>query len=55
MLTSDPGHTIIEYVHTHGIDLIVVGVRGLSTFKIFLGSVSSYVLHKSKVAVMLVK
>jgi nucleotide-binding universal stress UspA family protein len=56
ILTGDPGHTIIEYAHTHGIDLIVIGARGLSTFKkIFLGSVSSYVLHKSKVAVMLVK
>jgi len=56
ILTGDPGHVIIEYANTHGIDLIVIGARGLSTFKkIFLGSVSSYVLHKSKVAVMLIK
>lgn len=56
ILTGDPGHAIIEYSDTHGIDLIVIGARGLSNFKkIFLGSVSSYVLHKSKVAVMLIK
>lgn len=56
ILTGDPGHAIIEYSNTHGIDLIIIGARGVSTFKkIFLGSVSSYVLHKSKVAVMLIK
>ena len=56
VLTGDPGHAIIEYANTHGIDLIVIGARGVSTFKkIFLGSVSSYVLHKSKIPVMLVK
>jgi nucleotide-binding universal stress UspA family protein len=53
---GDPGHAIVEFAHTHGIDLIVIGARGLSTFKkIFLGSVSTYVMHKSKVPVMLVK
>jgi nucleotide-binding universal stress UspA family protein len=56
VLTGDPGHAIIEYVNTHGIDLIVIGARGRSVFKaIFLGSVSSYVLHKSKIPVMLIK
>lgn len=56
VLTGDPGHTIVEYSNTHGIDLIVIGARGASVFKnIFLGSVSSYVLHKSKIPVMLVK
>lgn len=56
ILAGDPGHAIIDYTNTHGIDLIVIGARGLSTFKkIFLGSVSSYVMHKSKVAVMLIK
>ena len=56
VLIGDPGHAIVDYVDTHGMDLIVIGARGLSTFKkIFLGSVSSYVLQKSKVAVMLIK
>ncbi|MGI0065694.1 MAG: universal stress protein [Nitrosotalea sp.] len=36
--------------------MIVMGARGLSAFKkIFLGSVSSYVLQKAKIAVMIVK
>ncbi|MDE1828832.1 MAG: universal stress protein [Thaumarchaeota archaeon] len=56
ILEGDPGHSILEYANTRSIDLIVIGARGLGTFKkIFLGSVSNYVLHKSKVAVMLVK
>ncbi|HJU13682.1 MAG TPA: universal stress protein [Candidatus Nitrosotalea sp.] len=56
ILEGDPGHAIVEYSNTRDIDLIVIGARGLGTFKkIFLGSVSSYVLHKSKVAVMLVR
>ena len=56
VLTGDPGHAIIEYINTHGTDLVVIGARGRSLFKtIFLGSVSSYVLHKSKIPVMLIK
>lgn len=56
VLTGDPGHAIIEYANTHGTELIIIGARGRSLFKIiFLGSVSSYVLHKSKVPVMLIK
>jgi nucleotide-binding universal stress UspA family protein len=56
ILTGDPGHAIVEYSNTHSIDLIVIGARGVNTFKnIFLGSVSSYVLHKSKIPVMLIK
>ena len=56
VIIGDPGHTIMDYANTHSIDLIVMGARGLSDFKkIFLGSVSSYVLQKAKVAVMIVK
>lgn len=56
VLVGDAGHEIMEYAGTHGIDLIVIGARGLSTFKkIFLGSVSSYVMQKARTAVMLVK
>ena len=56
IVSGDPGHAIIQYANTHGIDLIVIGARGLSKFKkIFVGSVSDYVLSKAKTAVMLVK
>ncbi|MDE1862393.1 MAG: universal stress protein [Thaumarchaeota archaeon] len=53
---GDSGHEIVAYADTHNIDLIVIGARGLSTFKkIFVGSVSSYVMQKAKTAVMVVK
>lgn len=56
VLTGDSGHEIVEFADTRNIDLIVIGARGLSGFKkIFLGSVSSYVMQKAKTAVMLVK
>ena len=56
IVSGDPGHAIVQYSQTHGIDLIVIGARGLSAFKkIFVGSVSDYVLSKAKTAVMLVK
>ena len=56
VLAGDPGHEIVNYANTHGVDLIVIGARGLSAFKkIILGSVSSYVMHTAKAAVMLIK
>lgn len=56
ILVGDPGHSIVEYANTHGIDLIVIGARGLSAFKkIFLGSVSHYVMQKADMPIVLVK
>lgn len=56
ILTGDPSHSIVEYAHTHNVDLIVIGARGLSTFKkIFLGSVSHYVMQKADMPIVLVK
>jgi nucleotide-binding universal stress UspA family protein len=56
VVTGDPGHAIIDYSNTHNVDLIVIGARGLGTYKkIFLGSVSSYVMQKAKTDVMVIK
>jgi nucleotide-binding universal stress UspA family protein len=55
VLFGDPGDEIINYAHSNYIDLIVMGARGLSLKKIFLGSVSNYVIQKSKTAVTVVK
>ena len=56
VVTGDPGHAIVDYSHKHNIDLIVIGARGLGTYeKIFLGSVSSYVMQKAKTDVMVIK
>jgi nucleotide-binding universal stress UspA family protein len=55
---GDPGHDIAKFANSKNnrIDLVVIGARGRSSAKeIFLGSVSNYVLHKSKKPVLIVK
>jgi len=53
---ADPGYDIVQYSKKHKNDLIVIGARGLGAMKeTFLGSVSNYVLHKSKIPVLIVK
>lgn len=57
-LSGDPGFDIARFVNNkkNGIDLVVIGARGRSSAKkLFLGSVSNYVLHKSKKPVLIVK
>jgi len=55
---ADPGFDIVQFAHNkkNKIDLIVIGARGMGFAReIFLGSVSNYVIHKSKKSVLLVK
>ena len=53
---ADPGYDIVNFSKNHKTDLIVIGARGLGAIKeAFLGSVSNYVLHKSKTPVLIVK
>ncbi len=57
-VAGDPGYDIARFANNskNGIDLVVIGARGRSSAKeIFLGSVSNYVLHKSKKPVLVVK
>ncbi len=57
-LAGDPGFDIARFVNNkkNKFDLVVIGARGRSSAKeIFLGSVSNYVLHKSKKPVLIVK
>ncbi len=57
-LLGDPGYDIAKFVNSkkNRIDLVVIGARGRGSAKeIFLGSVSNYVLHKSKKPVLVVK
>ena len=57
-LTGDPGYDIARFANNakNKIDMVVIGARGRSVAKeIFLGSVSNYVLHKSKKPVLVVK
>jgi len=56
VLEGDPATSIIEYASRNGADLVVMGSRGLSTFKrLVLGSVSSKVVQESRVPVLVVK
>jgi nucleotide-binding universal stress UspA family protein len=57
-IAGDPGYDIARFANNskNGIDLVVIGARGLGSAKeIFLGSVSNYVLHKVKKPVLIVK
>ena len=57
-IAGDPGYDIVRFADNakNKIDMVVVGARGRSSAKqIFLGSVSNYVLHKSKKPVLVVK
>ena len=56
IIHGDEGPKIISYADTKSYDIIVIGSRGMGSIKeIFLGSTSNYVLHKSKIPVLIVK
>ena len=56
ILYGNEGPKIVKFTHDKKFDLIVIGSRGMSSLKeIFLGSTSNYVLHKSKIPVVIVK
>ena len=58
IIGGDPGYDIVRYAHNkkNKVDMIVIGSRGRSKAKeVFLGSVSNYVLHKSKLPLLVVK
>jgi len=58
IIGGEPGFDIVRFAHNkkNKIDIIVIGARGRGIVKeIFLGSVSNYVVHKSKLPVLVVK
>ncbi|MFE5318648.1 universal stress protein [Paenibacillus sp. NPDC056579] len=51
-----PAKVILEYADNHRFDLIIVGSRGLGTFKeLLLGSVSYDIVQHAKLPVLVVK
>ena len=53
---GDEGPEIIKYTSNKSYGIIVIGSRGMGSLKeTFLGSTSNYVLHKSKIPVLIVK
>jgi len=58
IIGGEPGYDIFRFAHNkkNKIDLVVIGARGRGLAKeLFLGSVSNYVLRKSKFPVLIVK
>jgi len=48
VIEGDPAERIIDYAKEHEMDIIVIGSRGLGTFKgLLLGSVSNKVSHRA--------
>jgi nucleotide-binding universal stress UspA family protein len=56
LLEGEPVSAIVRFVESRGIDLIVVGSRGLDALgRFFLGSVSDGILHYATCSVLVVK
>ncbi len=56
ILYGNRGPKIVKFTHNSNFDLIVMGPRGMGSVKeTFLGSTSNYILHKSKIPILLVK
>ncbi len=58
LMRGDIGYNLIKLAHDkkENFDLIVMGSRGRSAVReLFLGSVSNYVIHSSKIPVLIVK
>ena len=53
---GDEGPKITSFASQKSYDIIIMGSRGMSSLKeAFLGSTSNFVLHKSKIPVLIVK
>ena len=55
ILIGAPSRAILDHAQAYDCDLIIMGSRGLSGIKEFLGSVSHYVVQHSPIPVMLIK
>ena len=58
IMRGDIGYNIVKLAHSkkENFNLIVIGSRGRGSLKeVFFGSVSNYVIHASKIPVLIVK
>jgi nucleotide-binding universal stress UspA family protein len=56
VIEGDPAERIIDYAKAHDVDIIVIGSRGLGTFKgLLLGSVSNKVSHRADRSCVIVR
>jgi nucleotide-binding universal stress UspA family protein len=51
----DPAAAIIDYAHNNNVDQIIIGSRGSSTLRRYLGSVSAQVVAEAECTVTVVK
>jgi nucleotide-binding universal stress UspA family protein len=51
----DPGAATVDFAATNNVDQIVIGSRGISTIRRYLGSVSSQVVDRAPCTVTVVK
>ena len=53
---GNTGHEIVKFAEKGKYDMVVIGARGIGGAKqAFLGSTSNYVMHKTKIPVLIVK
>ncbi len=53
---GEEGSTIVSFANKNNFDLIVIGSRGMGKLgELFLGSTSNYVVHSSKIPVLIIK
>jgi nucleotide-binding universal stress UspA family protein len=53
---GEEGKTIVSFAHKNNFNLIVVGSKGMGKLReLFLGSTSNYVVHSSKIPVLIIK
>lgn len=56
VVAGDPAHALVDLIEAEGIDMVVVGTRGMGALaSAFRGSVAQSLLHDSPVPVLLVK
>ena len=56
VLHGSTGSDIVKFAEDNNFDLIAIGARGIGSVKeAFLGSVSHYISHRSKVPVLIIK
>ncbi|MFQ5440301.1 MAG: universal stress protein [Nitrosopumilaceae archaeon] len=53
---GEEGRIIVSFANKNNFDLIVIGSRGMGKLgEVFLGSTSNYVVHSSKLPVLIIK
>ncbi len=56
VIHGSSGSDIVKFAEDNNFDLIAIGARGIGSVKeAFLGSVSHYISHRSKVPVLIIK